>query len=175
MANRSETMFSAREMRYLQSLPAVERVSQKRIQYTEEFKRDCMRRYRNGESPAKIFRSAGLDTALIGYKRIERCFARWRRTEEGDDDGGEAPNRGGFEVSQTDRWVGPAMPPVNDGRYFTTRDDMAPDSMDLQTCLLVVAQQARRIDQLEHKVKQLEHRLEGDAAGGDAPEPASAA
>ena len=25
-----------------------------------------------------IFREAGLDSAVIGYKRIERCMSRWR-------------------------------------------------------------------------------------------------
>ena len=68
-------MFSAREMRYIQSLPAVDYVTPYRICYKEEFKRECMRRYRRGESPSAIFRSAGLDSSLIGYKRIERCIA----------------------------------------------------------------------------------------------------
>lgn len=77
--NADTATFSAREIRYLQSLPAVERVAQNRIHYTEEFKRDCIRQYEAGESPAQIFRRAGLDSSLIGYKRIERCIARWRR------------------------------------------------------------------------------------------------
>lgn len=38
-----------------------------------------MERYAVGESPAGIFREAGLDPALIGYKRIERAIARWRK------------------------------------------------------------------------------------------------
>lgn len=76
--------FTAEELRYLRSLPAVAAVSAGRIRYTEAFKRICMRQYRQGKSPARIFREAGLDSALIGYKRIERCIARWRSigTEE---------------------------------------------------------------------------------------------
>lgn len=76
--------FTAEELRYLRSLPAVVAVSAGRIRYTEAFKRVCMRQYRQGKSPARIFREAGLDSALIGYKRIERCIARWRNigTEE---------------------------------------------------------------------------------------------
>ncbi|MEJ5922051.1 HTH domain-containing protein [Bifidobacterium thermophilum] len=70
--------FTAEELRYLRSLPAVVAVSAGRIRYTEAFKRVCMRQYRQGKSPARIFREAGLDSALIGYKRIERCIARWR-------------------------------------------------------------------------------------------------
>ena len=39
---------------------------------------DCMRRYAEGGSPAAIFREAGLDPKIIGYKRVERCIARWQ-------------------------------------------------------------------------------------------------
>lgn len=103
--NADTATFSAREIRYLQSLPAVERVAQNRIHYTEEFKRDCIRQYEAGESPAQIFRRAGLDSSLIGYKRIERCIARWRRyfkTEKPDgavrrQGVGAADARGGIE------------------------------------------------------------------------------
>ena len=73
-------MFSVREVEYLESLPAVERVRSGRIVYAEAFKQEAVRRYLDGESPAEIFRSAGLDSSLIGYKRIERSMARWRRT-----------------------------------------------------------------------------------------------
>lgn len=73
------TQFSVREIHYLESLPAVEHVSKERIRYTPEFRRECMRAYAQGESPVRIFRSAGLDPSLIGYKRIERCIARWKR------------------------------------------------------------------------------------------------
>ncbi len=71
--------FSVREIKYLQSLPAVEHATRTRIEYTEGFRVDCLRRYMAGESPAKIFRRAGLDSSLIGYKRIERCISRWKK------------------------------------------------------------------------------------------------
>ncbi|MBT1162159.1 HTH domain-containing protein [Bifidobacterium sp. SO1] len=48
-----------------------------RIVYTDEFKKDFVERYRRGEKPVAIFRSYGLEPHLIGYKRIERCTARW--------------------------------------------------------------------------------------------------
>ena len=73
--------FTAKERAYLLTLPAVESVTQGRIFYTEEFKADCMRRYHEGDSPARIFAEAGLYSDLIGYKRIERCVARWRESE----------------------------------------------------------------------------------------------
>ena len=48
-------------------------------------------RDRRGDSPAVIFREAGLDSAVIGYKRIERCMSRWRardrETREGKENG----------------------------------------------------------------------------------------
>lgn len=74
-------MFSPEEIRYLKSLPAVAEVTAKRITYTDEFKRYCIRRYNEGASPVRLFRDAGLDPALIGYKRIERCIARWRAVQ----------------------------------------------------------------------------------------------
>lgn len=77
--------FSVREIKYLQSLPAVEHVTRTRIEYTEGFKVDCLRRYMAGESPARIFRRAGLDSSLIGYKRIERCISRWKKMYQLDD------------------------------------------------------------------------------------------
>lgn len=72
---------------YLRSLPAVSEVSGERIYYSLAFRREAMRRYAAGDSPVRIFREAGLDPKVIGYKRIERCFARWRALakEESDD------------------------------------------------------------------------------------------
>lgn len=70
--------FSAEEVRYLKRLPAVANVTRSRITYAESFKRESLKRYLAGESPVKLFREAGLDPALIGYKRIERSFSRWK-------------------------------------------------------------------------------------------------
>ena len=78
MASGTSTPFTLRERAYLESLPAVSRVTATRIHYTDAFRDECLRRYRNGEHPVDLFRQAGLDPKLIGYKRIERCFARWR-------------------------------------------------------------------------------------------------
>lgn len=73
-------IFTPEEREYLQSLPAVANVTPRRITYTHEFKRYCMRRYNEGESPVHLFREAGLGPELIGHKRIECCFARWRKS-----------------------------------------------------------------------------------------------
>ncbi|RSX50015.1 hypothetical protein [Bifidobacterium callimiconis] len=74
-------MFTAEERQYLSSLPAVYYAGTERILYTDEFKYACIARYMDGESPVAIFREAGLDPELVGRKRIERCFARWRDSE----------------------------------------------------------------------------------------------
>ena len=74
--------FDDDEIDYLRSLPAVNSVGRNRIRYTGQFREYCMQRYRAGDSPTGIFRDVGLDPALIGYKRIERCIARWKQQEE---------------------------------------------------------------------------------------------
>ncbi|PWG64463.1 hypothetical protein DF196_08760 [Bifidobacterium callitrichidarum] len=51
-----------------------------RITYTTVFKRQCLTSYYQGGSPVDLFRKAGLPPELIGYKRIERCFSRWRES-----------------------------------------------------------------------------------------------
>ena len=72
--------FTPEEQAYLASLPAVLSVSRNTITYAPKFRASCMDRYYAGESPTEIFRSEGLDPALIGSKRIERCVARWRQS-----------------------------------------------------------------------------------------------
>lgn len=71
--------FTAKTRKYLWSLDAVDSVTQTRISYSNAFRDDCMRRYNAGESPAAIFREAGLDPKIIGYKRVERCISRWKQ------------------------------------------------------------------------------------------------
>ena len=82
--------FSPEEIKYLKSLSAVAEATAKRITYTDDFKRYCVVHYNEGASPVRMFREAGLDPALIGYKRIERCLARWREAQD-EILGAEAP------------------------------------------------------------------------------------
>ncbi len=77
----------------LSSLPAVKAVKSGRIMYADEFKRRVAAGCRRGESPVEMFREAGLGPELIGYKRIERCVARWRALDP-TDDGKALPPRG---------------------------------------------------------------------------------
>lgn len=71
-------VFTEEQMRYLNTLPAVEKATPSRIMYSQSFKLECLSRNSRGESPTMIFRSAGLPPSLVGAKRIERSFARWR-------------------------------------------------------------------------------------------------
>lgn len=165
-------VFSIREVEYLESLPAVDRVRSGRIIYNDAFKRDCIRRYRNGESPAEIFRSAGLDSALIGYRRIERSIARWRATLGDDDTPPTVPSP--FIVSKNNRW-NPSMrrrlnsvasKPDRHYQYIDDTADKTPiasndpqqpesESEDNDTRNLIIAQQARRIRELEQEINAL--------------------
>ncbi|PST46640.1 hypothetical protein COO72_12460 [Bifidobacterium callitrichos] len=80
--------FTPQQVAYLGSLPAVAGVGPNRIRYTEGFRKACMRRYLKGAHPTDLFRKAGLGPEVVGKKRIERAFARWRAkttTDLGDD------------------------------------------------------------------------------------------
>lgn len=163
-------VFSIREVEYLESLPAVDRVRSGRIVYNDAFKRDCIRRYRNGESPAEIFRSAGLDSALIGYKRIERSIARWKATL--GDDGAPPTVPSPFIVATGSRWNPSQRRRLNsvsahpDRRYRYVDDTADTVSIgsseslqrimpELDTRNLIIAQQARRIQELEIEINEL--------------------
>ena len=127
------TGFSDAEMALLSGLDAVAWVTRTRITYKDSFKRDAVTRYRQGESPVRIFREAGLDPRIIGNeilpdgnKRIERCIARWKR---------EPPDAG------TTRPHAPAADAGREGRP-------APMS--------VVLAQTMRINALEERLRRLE-------------------
>lgn len=90
--------FSPEEIKYLKSLSAVAEATAKRITYTDDFKRYCVVHYNEGASPVRMFREAGLDPALIGYKRIERCLARWRESQDEILNSGNAKAGGGLQI-----------------------------------------------------------------------------
>lgn len=147
--------FSAREIRYLESLPAVLHVvGRDRIIYRDGFKRDCIRRYAAGESPAEIFRNAGLDSSLIGGKRIERCIARWKRTIRFDAD--QIDGETDYTIPPEQRWRRgrQPMPTTAAQRSLSLEPD---DGEDVWR--LIIAQQARRIDRLEHELAALREQL----------------
>lgn len=140
--------FTNEEIAYLRSLPAVARVSNGRIRYSEAFRRECMRRYRAGESPVRIFRDAGLDASLIGYKRIERCVARWRTMP----DLPETVGTGASGAADKDMTADGAA----DGRLpkpFTPELNVRAGKRDLRD--LLISQQVMLIEHLESEVERL--------------------
>ena len=125
-------VFTPEEREYLVSLAAVDGVDgSSRIHYADWFRVECMRRYRAGARPTALFREAGLDPGLVGHKRIERAFARWRYLER-------TPPRAAANK--------PKPQPVS-GRVPAPT---APDPRDE-----LISTQARRIQQLEARLNEL--------------------
>lgn len=173
--------FSPEEVEYLRSLPVVAEATSRRITYTESFKHNCMRRYHAGESPVELFREAGLDPSLIGYKRIERCFARWRkiacrmgtdRLVSVDGNGGVvpsasadvAPSAESAEVARSE--VSQPVQPTQTTETQSNATLPAPRNAAEVPILsggdvrdLLIAQQVRRIDELEREVAALRAEL----------------
>lgn len=144
--------FSAEEVAYLKSLPAVADATSRRITYAEEFKDHCVERYGQGASPVSLFREAGLDPALVGHKRIECAIARWRKAR-----GVPKMSRRRMQAAQagegrmepsrfTPDRSGLVAGPVLSGGQGDIRD-------------VLIYQQVRRIDELEHQVLELTDRL----------------
>ena len=152
--------FSVEEVAYLKTLPAVADATRSRIIYTEEFKVDCVLRYAQGESPVQLFREAGLDPSLIGYKRIECAIARWRRQM----------NVAATTVKQPRGKRGNAV--MADLRAPTHIDaSFAPQAIGSRGDIrdVLIAQQVRRIDELERQVDELSRELRKlSAPHGDA-------
>ena len=71
--------FTREQVRDLTANPFVTRATNKRIEYSDEFKRLFIERYRLGIQPKDIFRDAGFDVEALGNKRIERASDRWRQ------------------------------------------------------------------------------------------------
>lgn len=134
--------FNRVEIRYLRSLPAVANVTSSRITYSDAFRANATARYLAGESPVKIFREAGLDPQLIGYKRIERAFARWKTQNQlTSKDEANVPDF---------HWH--ANSPVSEPDAI---DDNGDDLRDR-----LIAEQALRIAQLQEEVQELRAQLE---------------
>ena len=130
--------FTAGQRAYLQSLAAVDAVDgRSRIYYADWFRVGCMRRYRAGEKPTALFREAGLDPKLIGYKRIERAFARWRRADH---------------TTTSDTKPAPATTLESDSAPASRPKPTAPAS-DPRDRLIAV--QALRIQRLEEEIQTL--------------------
>lgn len=180
--------FSPEEIKYLKSLSAVAEATAKRITYTDDFKRYCVVHYNEGASPVRMFREAGLNPALIGYKRIERCLARWRESQDeilnsGNAKAGVADSElfrsgaaGAPNIPESARaaraWRDSAESSLPAGTGSESDFHVSPErraiifpvsrkeqNNDLRD--LLISQQVRRIDELERQVDMLEALLHG--------------
>lgn len=155
--------FTAKERAYLASLPAVKSVSPSHIRYTDRFKVEVMCRYNAGESPSAIFREAGLDPKFIGYKRVERCIARWKQQEERDgrrkgkgsanhylqdveDDLSIAELQGATHEEETD-----GLTSADESQDMAAK--LAQAQLTINKCDLLIAKQALRIDEPERVLR----------------------
>jgi len=73
--------FTDAEREYLLALDAVKDVRGGQIRHADALKIEAVARYRSGGRPKAIFESAGLLVEMVGHKRIERSFARWREND----------------------------------------------------------------------------------------------
>lgn len=179
--------FSPEEIKYLKSLSAVAEATAKRITYTDDFKRYCVVHYNEGASPVRMFREAGLDPALIGYKRIERCLARWRESQDEILNSGNAKAGADSELFRSGAAGAPNIP--ESARAARAWRDSAESSLPAGTGSesdfhvsperraiifpvsrkeqnndlrdLLISRQVRRIDELERQVDMLEALLHG--------------
>lgn len=159
--------FTAKERAYLASLPAVKSVSASHIRYSDRFRVEVMCRYNAGESPSAIFREAGLDPKLIGYKRVERCIARWKRQERDgrrkgkgavshylqdielrdvEDDLSIAELQGATHEGETN---GPTE--ADESQNMVAK--LAQAQLTISKCDMLIAKQALRIDELERVLR----------------------
>ena len=120
------------QLRILQSLkrlPAVRDVS-------------ATGRISSGGSPTKFFRRHGLDTSIIGGKRVERCIARWSRN--------------------------PALCAGNDGQTEPRRSDGTRPAAecartagirgDVDDLTAIIVSMSGRINSLERRIHTLEYK-----------------
>ena len=159
--------FTAKERAYLSSLPAVKSVSASHIRYSDRFRVEVMCRYNAGESPSAIFREAGLDPKLIGYKRVERCIARWKQQERDErrkgkgsashylqdvelrdveDDLSIAELQGATHEEETND-------PTEADESQNMAAKLAQAQLTINKCDLLIAKQTLRIDELERVLR----------------------
>ena len=154
--------FTAKERAYLASLPAVESVSTSRIRYSDRFRVEVMCRYNAGESPSAIFREAGLDPKLIGYKRVERCIARWKQQERDERQKGKGSVNHYLQDIEDDLSIAELQgatreEETNDPTEADESQNMvaklAQAQLTISKCDMLIAKQALRIDELERVLR----------------------
>lgn len=178
--------FSADELQMLRKLPAVANATKDRITYADTFKRVCVIRYLAGESPTKIFREAGLPPELIGYKRIERSVARWKKSAIKSVNGSEEMSNSEIIAQlielfvdtmktkkKLDNIVGITTPNASAAADASNAagvvgvpaavggfQQSSAGGLDSETAISIIRQQARRIDELQRENEDLRAKLD---------------
>ena len=75
-------MFTAEQMKELESNPYVKRVSEKAITYTDEFKNHFIEEYQKGKPPSQILRDADFEPKILGDDRVKSISRRYRKMAE---------------------------------------------------------------------------------------------
>lgn len=75
----SKKQFTEEDIEILSQNSYVKSVSETTITYTEEFKKFFISEYEAGTGPTRIFEIAGFKKEMVGYKRIDRAAARWKK------------------------------------------------------------------------------------------------
>lgn len=103
---------------------------------------------------AAIFREAGLDPKLIGYKRIERCIARWKKQEERDRRNSKRVDRDDLRVIRHhDLMRDDAQSSATESQDALSK--LAQAQLIINQCDELIAKQALRIDELERVLRKL--------------------
>ena len=74
----SKKLFSIEEIELLSKNKYVNKVSEKGITYTDEFKKLFICENEKGKLPRDIFSECGFDVDLIGIERVKSSGGRWR-------------------------------------------------------------------------------------------------
>ena len=80
----SKIIFGENEIKELSKNINVQRVSEKSITYSDEFKRKFIEEYIKGKPAREIFEEVGLKIEIIGLKRCEQATHRWMRSYRKD-------------------------------------------------------------------------------------------
>ena len=80
----SKIIFGENEIKQLRNNTNVQKVSEKSITYSAEFKRKFIEEYINGKSAKIIFKEAGFDMEMIGTVRCEQATSRWMKSYKKD-------------------------------------------------------------------------------------------
>ena len=74
--------FTDEQIKDLKDNPYIEKVTQKSIKYSEEFKIEFWNRYNNDELPSSILSSLGIDPHILGRKRISNIVQRIKKESQ---------------------------------------------------------------------------------------------